>query len=149
MPTRLETITVPTTAPIELVDITAEVAKRWGGPVKVGAEGQVGVGRHGIGIAAKATAGGSEVAVAGVIAAARAYASRTRGIILQNLVWAAGYNLGAVPAAAAGLIPPWAAAIGMSLSSLIVVANSLRLRSRAEPRQSRYLAGFADREPAA
>ena len=87
--------------------------------------------------------------VLGVIAAARAYASRTRGIILQNLVWAAGYNLGAVPAAAAGLIPPWAAAIGMSLSSLIVVANSLRLRSRAEPRQSRYLAGFADREPAA
>ena len=84
-----------------------------------------------------------------VIAAARAYASRTRGIILQNLVWAAGYNLGAVPAAAAGLIPPWAAAIGMSLSSLIVVANSLRLRSRAEPRQSRHLAGFADREPAA
>ncbi len=43
----------------------------WGGPVKVGAEGQVGVGRHGIGIAAKATAGGSEVAVAAVIAVAR------------------------------------------------------------------------------
>ncbi len=82
----------------------------------------------------------------GVIAAARAYASRTRGIILQNLVWAAGYNLCAVPAAAAGLIPPWAAAIGMSLSSLIVVANSLRLRSRAEPRQSTHMAGFADRE---
>ena len=43
----------------------------WGGPVKVGAEGQVGVGRHGIGIAAKAAAGGSEVAVAAVIAVAR------------------------------------------------------------------------------
>ena len=41
------------------------------------------------------------------------------------------------------------AAIGMSLSSLIVVANSLRLRSRAEPRQSAHLAGCADQEQAA
>jgi L-asparaginase II len=47
------------------------LARWWGGPVKVGAEGQVGMGRHGIGIAAKAKAGGSDVAVAAVIAAAR------------------------------------------------------------------------------
>lgn len=47
-----------------------KLARWWGGPVKVGAEGQVGIGRHGIGIAAKAAAGKSEAAVAGVIAAA-------------------------------------------------------------------------------
>jgi L-asparaginase II len=46
------------------------LARWWGGPVKVGAQGQIGIGRHGIGIAAKAEAGGSEVAVAAVIAAA-------------------------------------------------------------------------------
>lgn len=46
------------------------LARWWGGPVKVGAEGQVGIGRHGIGIAAKAKAGSSDVAVAAVIAAA-------------------------------------------------------------------------------
>jgi Cu2+-exporting ATPase len=66
----------------------------------------------------------------GAIAAARRYAARTRAIILQNLAWAVAYNLCAVPAAAAGLVPPWAAAIGMSLSSLLVVGNSLRLRPR-------------------
>ena len=47
-----------------------KLARWWGGPVKVGAEGQIGIGRHGIGIAAKAKAGGSDVAVAAVIAAA-------------------------------------------------------------------------------
>jgi Cu2+-exporting ATPase len=39
------------------------------------------------------------------------------------------YNLLALPLAATGFIPPWAAAIGMSLSSLIVVGNALRLLS--------------------
>lgn len=47
-----------------------KLARWWGGPIKVGAEGQIGIGRHGIGIAAKANAGGREVAVAAVIAAA-------------------------------------------------------------------------------
>jgi L-asparaginase II len=47
------------------------LARWWGGPVKVGAEGQIGIGRHGIGIAAKVKAGGSDIAVAAVIAAAR------------------------------------------------------------------------------
>jgi Cu2+-exporting ATPase len=61
------------------------------------------------------------------LAAARRLARRTRRNILQNLVWAAGYNLIAVPFAAAGYIPPWAAAIGMSLSSLVVVVNASRL----------------------
>lgn len=45
----------------------------------------------------------------------------------QNLIWAIGYNGAALPLAALGLIPPWAAAIGMSVSSLIVVVNALRL----------------------
>ncbi len=50
-----------------------------------------------------------------------------RRIILQNFAWALGYNLLAIPLAASGHVPPWAAAIGMSLSSLLVVTNSLRL----------------------
>jgi len=48
------------------------LARWWGGPIKVGAEGQIGIGRHGIGIAAKADAGRSDVAVAAVIGAADA-----------------------------------------------------------------------------
>lgn len=60
----------------------------------------------------------------------RGLAVRTRRIVLQNLAWAAAYNLVALPVAAFGHIPPWGAAIGMSLSSLLVVGNSLRLRIR-------------------
>ncbi|TXS91814.1 heavy metal translocating P-type ATPase [Parahaliea aestuarii] len=54
-------------------------------------------------------------------------ALRCRRVILQNMAWALGYNLCAIPLAAAGLVPPWAAALGMSASSLLVVLNSLRL----------------------
>ena len=66
----------------------------------------------------------------GVIAEMRQLAKKIRRIIRQNLVWAASYNLLAVPAAALGFIAPWGAAIGMSLSSLLVVLNALRLRGR-------------------
>jgi P-type Cu2+ transporter len=52
-----------------------------------------------------------------------------RNIIRQNLRWALFYNLAAVPLAAFGLIPPWVAAIGMSVSSLVVVLNARRLAS--------------------
>ena len=44
----------------------------------------------------------------------------------QNIAWATGYNLIAIPLAALGWIPAWGAALGMSLSSLVVVTNSLR-----------------------
>ncbi len=66
---------------------------------------------------------------AGALVNARLLARKTRRNILQNLLWAAAYNLVAVPFAAAGYIPPWGAAIGMSVSSLIVVMNALRLQS--------------------
>ena len=59
--------------------------------------------------------------------AAIAVARRTRRIIRQNLGWALGYNLLALPLAAAGLVTPWLAALGMALSSLLVTGNALRL----------------------
>jgi Cu2+-exporting ATPase len=56
-----------------------------------------------------------------------AIARRTRRIIRQNLAWALGYNLLALPLAATGHVTPWLAALGMALSSLAVTANALRL----------------------
>jgi len=53
-------------------------------------------------------------------------APKVRRVIAQNLAWAIGYNLFAFPLAAFGLVPPWAAAIGMSASSLLVVLNGRR-----------------------
>ena len=64
----------------------------------------------------------------GVLAQGIQMARRTLQVIKQNLTWAVLYNLTAVPLAAAGLVAPWMAAIGMSLSSLVVVFNALRLR---------------------
>ena len=54
-------------------------------------------------------------------------ARRARRIVRQNLAWAFAYNLAAVPLAAVGWMPPWLAGLGMALSSLLVVMNSLRL----------------------
>jgi Cu2+-exporting ATPase len=61
-------------------------------------------------------------------------ARRATRVIRQNLVWATGYNLTAMPLAAMGWVPPWAAAIGMSMSSIVVVLNSLRLIRSDRPR---------------
>ena len=49
-------------------------------------------------------------------------------VIRQNLWWSFAYNIVALPAAIAGYVTPWMAGIGMSLSSLLVVVNSLRIQ---------------------
>jgi Cu2+-exporting ATPase len=54
-------------------------------------------------------------------------AKRCRAKIIQNMLWALGYNLLVLPLAVTGMLSPWMAVIGMSLSSLIVVLNSIRL----------------------
>jgi P-type Cu2+ transporter len=58
---------------------------------------------------------------------ARALAKRTLRIVKQNLAWAALYNAACVPLALLGMLPPWAAGLGMASSSLLVVLNSMRL----------------------
>ena len=62
-------------------------------------------------------------AIAGVLAQAR----RTLRVVRQNLAWAAAYNTVGVPLAVAGLMPAWAAGLGMAASSLLVALNALRL----------------------
>ncbi|WP_213877914.1 heavy metal translocating P-type ATPase [Pseudomonas sp. dw_358] len=70
----------------------------------------------------------------GALAQALDVAARTRRVILQNLVWAALYNGLMLPFAALGWITPIWAAAGMSLSSLTVVLNALRLTRLKETR---------------
>jgi len=54
-------------------------------------------------------------------------ARRSLRIVRQNLRWAVFYNIAAIPIAALGFMPPWTAALGMSLSSLLVVFNAQRI----------------------
>jgi Cu2+-exporting ATPase len=62
------------------------------------------------------------------LAKALTLADKTQAIIKQNLLWALVYNVLAIPAAMLGLVNPWIAGIGMSLSSLAVTLNAWRLR---------------------
>jgi len=57
-------------------------------------------------------------------------ARHARRVMRENLWWAVLYNVIALPLAAAGWLAPWAAALGMSVSSLVVVLNALRLVRR-------------------
>jgi cation-transporting ATPase V len=67
------------------------------------------------------------------VARALRLARETYTIILQNLGWAFGYNLIALPLAMTGLLSPALAAVAMGVSSITVVANSLRLRRFGQP----------------
>lgn len=68
-----------------------------------------------------------------VLQAAKQY----RRILIQNFAWAFSYNIIAIPFAMAGYVTPWMAAIGMSLSSVIVVLNSRRLAKTSVPRSAK------------
>jgi Cu2+-exporting ATPase len=59
-------------------------------------------------------------------------ADKSKIIMRQNLVWAFVYNVIAIPVAMLGLVNPWIAGIGMSLSSLAVTLNAWRLRKTSE-----------------
>ncbi|MFC3121728.1 heavy metal translocating P-type ATPase [Agaribacter flavus] len=54
-------------------------------------------------------------------------AKRTKAKIKQNIGWALTYNFIVLPFAISGMLSPWQAALGMSVSSIIVVYNSTRL----------------------
>jgi Cu2+-exporting ATPase len=64
---------------------------------------------------------------------ARAIARQVQQVMAQSRRWSLLYNLCAVPFAAFGFVPPWLAGIGMSLSSLVVVLNALRVGRNETP----------------
>ena len=104
-----------------------------------------------IGSGSEAALANSDVALLGSdlngVPAAVTLARATYAVMVQNFGWAIGYNIAALPLAAAGLIDPLVAAMAMGLSSLLVVANSLRLArfgrsGLAEAQSPRILRGL-------
>ncbi len=63
----------------------------------------------------------------GALPLALALSRRTVRVIRQNLAWAAAYNAACIPLAMMGWLPPWAAGLGMALSSTVVILNAQRL----------------------
>lgn len=61
---------------------------------------------------------------------------RVKTKITQNILWALSYNALAIPFAAAGLVPPYIAAIGMSVSSLIVTLNAISIFKNGDKRET-------------
>lgn len=101
------------------------------GPVLAAADVSCAMGR-GAAIAQSAAdmllMGESLESVADAVATARG----CRALVRANLHWALAYNICAVPLAAAGFVPPWLAAVGMSASSLFVVWRARRFARGAE-----------------
>ncbi len=79
------------------------------------------------------------------VARALRLARETYTIVLQNLGWAFGYNLIALPLAVTGLLSPVLAAVAMGVSSLTVVTNSLRLRRFGRPGRATPVRGRTQR----
>ena len=73
----------------------------------------------------------------GVIPDAIRLARATLATIRRNLAWAFGYNIAAIPLAAAGFLNPLIAGAAMAASSAFVVASSIRLRRFGTPRRAR------------
>jgi Cu2+-exporting ATPase len=65
----------------------------------------------------------------GAVPRAIGIAHQARHILRQNLAWSMVYNLAGIPLAALGYLPPWLAALGMSLSSMLVVLNARRVKA--------------------
>jgi len=84
-----------------------------------------------VGSGSESALANSDVALLGSdlegVPAAVGIAGATSAVIVQNFGWAMGYNISALPLAAAGLLDPLVAAVAMGFSSLVVVLNSLRL----------------------
>ncbi len=64
------------------------------------------------------------------------HSTLTMKIVRQNLVWAVLYNMACIPLALLGMLPAWAAGLGMATSSLVVVLNALRLSTNAKQKNS-------------
>jgi len=77
------------------------------------------------------------------------HAQKTMSIIKQNIAWAIVYNLVSIPLAFIGVLSAWLAGLGMALSSIIVVANALRLTNFSTRPESQVIESTIIRQFAA